>query len=172
MAVARGTSLERCKDFTKRTCSFSASQSKLYTWAQGAVWSVLNSMARPDLQGPQTISNLNVKASSLSFDLATPACHRSTTLRSSHEAQIECKLHWLRPRAKLCQHVWHNMLRSFVHHVGLCCMVLAYDASSLKPVKLFAQYMPTFILFSGDRWARWFHSYTKWLYSVIKSIVL
>ena len=26
------------------------------------------------------------------------------------------------------------MLRSFVHHVGLCCMMLAYVASSLKPV--------------------------------------
>ena len=27
------------------------------------------------------------------------------------------------------------MLRSFVHHVGLCCMMLAYVASSLKPLK-------------------------------------
>ena len=40
-------------------------------------------------------------------------------------------------RNMLCQHVGHNMLRSFVHNVGLCCM-LAYVASSLKPVKLFA----------------------------------
>ena len=63
------------------------------------------------------------------------------------------------------------MLRSFVHHVGLCCMMLAYVASSLKPVKLFAQHMPTFLLFSGDRWARWLHSNMKRLYSVIKSIV-
>ena len=54
-------------------------------------------------------------------------------------------------RNMLCQHVGHNMLRSFVHHVGLCCMMLAYVASSLKPVKLFAQHMPTFLLFSGDR---------------------
>ena len=39
-------------------------------------------------------------------------------------------------RNMLCQHVGHNMLRSFVHHVGLCCMMLAHVASSLKPVKL------------------------------------
>ena len=39
-------------------------------------------------------------------------------------------------RNMLCQHVRH-MLRSFVHSVGLCCM-LAYVAPSLKPVKLFA----------------------------------
>ena len=51
-------------------------------------------------------------------------------------------------RNMLRQHVGHNMLRSFVHHVGLCCMMLAYVASSLKPVKLFAQHMPTFLLFS------------------------
>ena len=44
-----------------------------------------------------------------------------------------------------------NMLRSFVHQVGLCCMMLAYVAYSLKLVKLFAQHMPTFLLFSGDR---------------------
>ena len=54
-------------------------------------------------------------------------------------------------RKMLCQHVGHNILRSFVHHVGLCCMMLAYVVSSLKPVKLFAQHMPTFLLFSGDR---------------------
>ena len=65
----------------------------------------------------------------------------------------------------------NNMLRSFVHHVGLCCMMLVYVASSLKPVKLFAQHIPTFLLFSGDRWARWLHSHMKWLYSVIKCIV-
>ena len=72
----------------------------------------------------------------------------------------------------LCQHVGYNMLRLFVHHVGLCCMGLACVASSLKPVKLFAQHIPTFLLFSSDRWTRWLHSYMKWLYSVIKSIVL
>ena len=44
-----------------------------------------------------------------------------------------------------------NMLHLFVHHVGLCCMMLAYVTSSLKPVKLFAQHMPTFPVFSGDR---------------------
>ena len=37
----------------------------------------------------------------------------------------------------ICWH-GHNMLRSFVHHVGLCYMMLAYVASSLIPVKLFA----------------------------------
>ena len=40
------------------------------------------------------------------------------------------------------------MLRSFVHHVGQCCMMLAHVAWSLKPVKLFAQHLPTFLLFS------------------------
>ena len=54
-------------------------------------------------------------------------------------------------RKMLCQHVGHNILRSFVHHVGLCCMMLAYVVPSLKPVKLFAQHIPTFLLFSGDR---------------------
>ena len=38
-------------------------------------------------------------------------------------------------RNMLCQRVGHSMLRSFVHHVGLCCMMLAYVPSSLKPVK-------------------------------------
>ena len=54
-------------------------------------------------------------------------------------------------RNMLCQHVAHNMLRSFVHHFGLCFMMLAYVASSLKPVKHFAQHMPTFPLFSSDQ---------------------
>ena len=54
-------------------------------------------------------------------------------------------------RNMLRQHVGYNMLRSFVHHVGLCCMMLVYVAFSLKPVKRFAQHMPTFLLFSGDR---------------------
>ena len=44
----------------------------------------------------------------------------------------------------------------FANMLGTTCCVrlytmLGYVASSLKPVKLFAQYMPTFILFSGDR---------------------
>ena len=51
----------------------------------------------------------------------------------------------------LCQHVGYNMVRSFVHHVGLCCMMLVYVAFSLRPAKLFAQHMQTFLLFSGDR---------------------
>ena len=48
-------------------------------------------------------------------------------------------------RNMLRQHVGYNMLRSFVRHVGLCCMMLAYVAFSLKPVKRFAQHMPTFL---------------------------
>ena len=47
-------------------------------------------------------------------------------------------------RNMLCHHVGHNTLRSFVHHVGQCCMMLAYIASSLKPVKLFAQHSQHF----------------------------
>ena len=50
-------------------------------------------------------------------------------------------------RNMLRQHVGHNMLRSSVHHAELCCTMLAYVASSLKPFKLFAQHMPTLLLF-------------------------
>ena len=42
----------------------------------------------------------------------------------------------------------YSMLRSIVHHYGLCCMMLAYVASNLKLVKLFAQHMPTILSFS------------------------
>ena len=75
-----------------------------------------------------------------------------TTEKSKHRLTICCvRLHGalraVQTNATRCA----NMLRSFVHRVGLCCMMLTYVAFSLKPVKPFAQHMPTFFLFSGDR---------------------
>ena len=34
-------------------------------------------------------------------------------------------------RNMLAQHVGHNMLRSFVHHVVPCCMMLVYVAFNI-----------------------------------------
>ena len=44
------------------------------------------------------------------------------------------------------------MLRPFAHPVACCLMLLHVVAQSLKPVKLFSQQLPTFLLF-GDRWS-------------------
>ena len=44
------------------------------------------------------------------------------------------------------------MLRPFAHPVSFCRMLLRVVAQSLKPVKLFSQQLPTFLLF-GDRWS-------------------
>ena len=43
------------------------------------------------------------------------------------------------------------MLRPFAHPVACCWMLLRVVAQSLKPVKLFSQQLPTFLLFR-DRW--------------------
>ena len=39
------------------------------------------------------------------------------------------------------------MLRPFAHPVACCWMLLRFVAQSLKPVKLFSQLLPTFLLF-------------------------
>ena len=43
------------------------------------------------------------------------------------------------------------MLRQFVHPVACCWMLLRVVAQSLKPVKLFSQQLPTFLLFRDRR---------------------
>ena len=44
------------------------------------------------------------------------------------------------------------MLRPFTHPVACCYMLLCVVGQSLKPVKLFSQQLPTFLLFR-DRWS-------------------
>ena len=43
------------------------------------------------------------------------------------------------------------MLRPFTHPVACCWMLLRIVAQSLKPVKLFSQQLPTFLLFRDRR---------------------
>ena len=43
------------------------------------------------------------------------------------------------------------MLRRFAHPVACCWMLLRVVAQSLKPVKLFSQQLPTFLLFRDRR---------------------
>ena len=43
------------------------------------------------------------------------------------------------------------MLRSFAHPVACCWMLLRVVTQSLKPVKLFSQQLPTFLLFHDRR---------------------
>ena len=43
------------------------------------------------------------------------------------------------------------MLRPFAHPVACCWMLLCVVAKSLKPVKLFSQLLPTFLLFRDHR---------------------
>ena len=43
------------------------------------------------------------------------------------------------------------MLRSFAHPVACCWMLLRVVTQSLKPVKLFSQQLPTFLLFRDRR---------------------
>ena len=43
------------------------------------------------------------------------------------------------------------MLRPFAHPVAFCCVLLGVVAQSLKPVKLFSQQLPTFLLFPDRR---------------------
>ena len=64
----------------------------------------------------------------------------------------------LKPREPT-QHCWPTtpnivgcyMLRSFAHPVACCWMLLRVVAQSLKPVKLFSQQLPTFLLFRDRR---------------------
>ena len=43
------------------------------------------------------------------------------------------------------------MLRPFAHPVASCCVLLRVVAQRLKPVKLFSQQLPTFLLFRDRR---------------------
>ena len=43
------------------------------------------------------------------------------------------------------------MLRPFAHPVECCWMLLRVVAQSLKPVKVFSQQLPTFLLFRDRR---------------------
>ena len=57
------------------------------------------------------------------------------------------------------QHCWPTtpnivgcyMLRPFAHPVACCWMLLRVVAQSLKPIKLFSQQLPTFLLFPDRR---------------------
>ena len=67
------------------------------------------------------------------------------------------------------------MLRPFAHPVACCWMLLRVVAQSLKPVKLFSQQLPTFLLFRDRRsleqqdavgayiWACLFLAYVKFV---------
>ena len=57
----------------------------------------------------------------------------------------------LKPRANGRNIVGCYMLRPFAHPVACCWMLLRVVAQSLKPVKLFSQQLPTFLLFCDRR---------------------
>ena len=57
----------------------------------------------------------------------------------------------IKPRANGRNIVGCYMLRPFAHPVAYCWMLLRVVAESLKPVKLFSQQLPTFLLFRDRR---------------------
>ena len=57
----------------------------------------------------------------------------------------------LKPRANGRNIVGCYMLHPFAHLVACCWMLLRLVAQSLKPVKLFSQQLPTFLLFCDGR---------------------
>ena len=65
----------------------------------------------------------------------------------------------LKPKCKRTKHCWPTtpnivgcyMFRPFAHPVACCWMLLRVVAQSLKPVKLFSQQLPTFLLFCDRR---------------------
>ena len=57
----------------------------------------------------------------------------------------------LKPRANGRNIVGCYILRPFAHPVACCWMLLHIFAQSLKPVKLFSQQLPTFLLFRDRR---------------------
>ena len=57
----------------------------------------------------------------------------------------------LKPRANGRNIVGCYMLRPFAHPVACCWMLLRVVVQSLKPVKLFSQQLPTFLLFRDRR---------------------
>ena len=62
-------------------------------------------------------------------------------------AVVVCYLFCVKPRANGRNIVGCYMLRPFAHPVACCWMLLRVVAQSLKPVKLFSQQHPTFLLF-------------------------
>ena len=57
------------------------------------------------------------------------------------------KSYGVKPRANGCNIVGCYMLRPFAHPVACCWIVLRVVAQSFKPIKLFSQQLPTFLLF-------------------------
>ena len=62
---------------------------------------------------------------------------------------LPCAIH--KPRANGRNIVGCYMLRPFAHPLACCWMRLRVVAESLKPVKLFTQRLPTFLLFRDRR---------------------
>ena len=58
---------------------------------------------------------------------------------------------FFKPRANGCNIVGCYMLRPFAHPVACCWTLLRVVAQSLKPVKLFGQQLPAFLLFRDRR---------------------
>jgi len=85
-----------------------------------------------------------------------------TSLGQSSASKRKAKLTYKRGSKAPCkrtQHCWPTtpniggcyMLRPFAHPVACCRMLLRVVAQSLKPVKLFSQQLPTFLLFHDRR---------------------
>ena len=66
------------------------------------------------------------------------------------EVFVSIVLTRVKPHANRRNIVGYYMLHPFAHPVACCWMLLRVVAESLKPVKLFSQQLPTFLLF-GDR---------------------
>ena len=64
---------------------------------------------------------------------------------------FRCHRRLVKPRANGRNIVGCYMLRPFAHPVTCCWMLLRVVAQSLKPVKLFSQQLPTFLLFRDRR---------------------
>ena len=77
-------------------------------------------------------------------------CYEFIQIQNCTQPQAPCKP---------TQHCWPTapnivgcyMLRPFAHRVACCWMLLRVVAQSLKPVKLFSQQLPTFLLFRDRR---------------------
>ena len=88
------------------------------------------------------------KFSKLSMELKGKAGHQSVLVQRTPKDPC-----------KRTQHCWSTtpnivgcyMLRPFAHPVACCWMLLRVVAQSLKPVKLFSQQLPTFLLFRDRR---------------------
>ena len=82
---------------------------------------------------------------SLEMEQHAPVCHYDQYL-----------LNYIKRSEAPCKRYGGNivgcyMLRPFAHPVACCWMLLRVVAQSLKPVKLFSQQLPTFLLFHDRR---------------------